>query len=113
MGKRAAKAFRRDGTFQRGEQGFGIAVGNRKYGNFGDRRRVFDGQPLNIALGANARRERIAGIDRHVQHAAALHAVFIAHGTFGKDVVLEVAVVARIRIDDAADGTVLRGDFWA
>ena len=47
-------------------------------------------------------------MDRHVHDAAALHALRRAPRAFGIDVALEEPVVARIRVDDAADGAVLR-----
>ena len=57
-------------------------------GNFRDGGCVFDRQPLYVTLGAYAGSERITGIGGHIQNAAALHAVLIAHGTSGKNVVL-------------------------
>ncbi len=108
--ERATKTFRRNRAFQRGQKRLGVAIRNRKRGNFGKRGNVFQRQSLYVALGTNAGRGGIAGIDGHVHHAAALHAIFIAHGAIRKNVILKVAVVARIGIDDAADSAVLRCD---
>src|SRR5438270_11924592 len=109
-GKCAAKTLWRHRAFERGEQRFRITVGNWQRGDFGERGNVFEGETLYIALGADAGRRGIAGVDGHVHDAAALHAVLIAHGALGKDIVLEVAVVAGIGVNDAANGAVFRGD---
>ncbi len=61
---------------------------------------------------ADAGGERIAGAVRgEIHHAAALHAVGRAHGAFGEYVIVGVAVVSRIGVNEAADGAVLGGDF--
>ena len=64
-------------------------------------------QALGVLGGADAGRQRVAGINRHVHDAAALHAVLGTAGPCGKDFALEVAVVVRVGIDEAADGAVL------
>ena len=66
--------------------------------------------PLRIRGRADAGRERIAGMHRHVHHRAALRAVLVAIRALRIDVALEVAVVARIGVDDAADRAMLGGD---
>jgi hypothetical protein len=55
-------------------------------------------------------REGVAGVDRHVGHAAALDALRGPIRAGGVDLALEVAVVLRVGVDDAADGALLRGD---
>src|SRR5207302_1560066 len=75
--KRAAKTFRRYRAFQRGQKRPGVAIRNWERGNFGEGSDVFDRQPFYVALRANAGRGGIAGIDRHIHDAAALHAIFI------------------------------------
>ena len=59
-----------------------------------------------------AGRERIAGtVGGEIHDAAALYSVGIAHGALGEDVVDAVSVVARLGVDEAADGSVLGGNF--
>ena len=53
----------------------------------------------------------LAGIDGHIHHAAALHAIFIAHGASREKHHPEIAVIAGIGINDAADCSVFSGDF--
>ena len=66
-------------------------------------------QALGIRGGADSGRERVAGIDRHVHDAAALHAVAIAPGALREHLAHEVAVVVRIGVDDAAHRAVFGG----
>src|SRR4029077_5608510 len=54
-----------------------------------------------------SRRGRVAGIARHVHHAAALNHAPAAERTLRVDIALRIAVLVRIRIDDAGDGAVL------
>src|SRR5206468_11511884 len=61
--------------------------------------------------GSDAGRERIAGIDRHVHHASALHPVHRPPGSLRVHVALSVAIVPRVREDEAAHGGVFGGDF--
>src|SRR5205814_3768306 len=49
--------------------------------------------------------ERIPWVGRHIHYTAALHPVLVAHRAYGENVVVEVAVVPRIGVDDAADST--------
>ena len=51
--------------------------------------------------------ERVARIERSVQHAASLRSLWRTHGPFGKGELLGVAVIRGIGIDDASDGAVL------
>ena len=48
----------------------------------------FSVEPLRILRRADTRRQRIAGIDRHVHHTAALHAIARPQRPVGKDVAL-------------------------
>src|SRR6185436_4617326 len=68
---------------------------------------LVDGNPLDTALRRTSRRRRVAGIARHVHHAAALNHAPAAERTLRVDIALRVAVLVRIRIDDAGDGAVL------
>src|SRR5579859_6601930 len=82
-GQSAAKTFRSHRAFQRGQQRPGIAIGDGQRRNFGERGNIFNRQALHVALGADAGRGGIAGIDRHVHHTAALHAILVAHWALG------------------------------
>ena len=74
---------------------------------FWHRSSVFALQPLCVRRCAHAGSERVAGIERRIQHAAALHSVGGAHGAVGEDGILDIAVVSGIGVDDAADSAVL------
>src|SRR5271163_3173858 len=108
----AAPRLRGDGAFERSEKRFRVAVRNREDGNLGDRLSVFYGEALCVFRRANAGRQRIAGVQRHVCDAAALHAIFWTIGPLRENIALRVSVFARIRKNQAADGAVLCGDFW-
>ena len=58
--------------------------------------------------GSDSGSERIAGIKRHIHHAAALHPVARTPRARGKSVALNIAIISRIRIDQAAHGAMLR-----
>ena len=110
IGRRAAQFFGGERALQRGEQRFGVAIGDGQDGNLGDRRCVLYGKALHVALGGDARRERVAGIERHVGDAAALDAVLIAHGTLREDIAVEIAILVRVGIDNAPNRAMFRGD---
>ena len=59
----------------------------------------------------DARCQRIAGIDRHVHHTAALHAILGTPGPGGKDLTLGITVFVRVGVNDATDRAMLRCDF--
>ncbi len=82
-----------------------------KHGNFGDGLYIFQVETLCVFRGADSGRERIAGIERHIHHAAALYAVAWAPGAVGENVALSVAVVCRIGVDEAADRAMLGRNF--
>ena len=86
--QRAPPCFGRDRPFQCGQQRLRVSIGHRQHGNFRQRFRFADGQALGVRGRADAGRERIAGIERHVHHAAALRAVARAVRALGKNVVL-------------------------
>src|SRR6185436_4628948 len=52
----------------------------------------------------------IAGMERHVRHRAALRAAVGPVSPLGIGIALAVAVLARVGVDDAADGAVLGGE---
>ena len=108
----AAPLFRSHWSFQSREQRLRIAVGNRQYGNLRQAGSIFHRQPLGIFRGANSRSQRIPRIRRReIHHAAALHAIRIAHRSLRKDIVLTIAIVARLGVDEAADRAMLGRHF--
>ena len=106
----AAPVLRRDRPFQRSQQRLRVAVRHGKHRNFGKRFRFAQRQPLRAGNRADARRERIAGIQRHIHHAPALRAVPRAIGTVREHVALKVTVIAWIGIDDAGHRAMLGRD---
>ena len=70
-------------------------------------RRFGDRQALGVLRGADAGRQRIARIERHVRDGAALEPMRRAHRPVRIGLVDRIAVVVRIGIDDAADRAVL------
>ena len=109
-GKRSTPRRRCNGSTHGGKQRLRIALRNRQHRNLGDRGRIFDGQALCVSGGADARRERIAGVKRHVRDAAALYALLGAIRALREDAAFGVAIVVRIGIDQAADRAVLGRD---
>ena len=110
MGSPPRHAAGATGPAERRQQRLRVAVGNRHHRNLGEGGGILERQPFGILGRADSRRERIARIDRHIHDAAALHAVRIAAWPRGEHVALNVAVVARVGIDEAADGAVLGRD---
>ena len=106
----AAPRRRRDAAAHGREQRLGVAVGNRQRGNLRQRLGVRECEARRAGDRRLTRCERVAGVHRQVERTAALHAVLVAHRAIGEHLVHEVAVIARIGVDDAADGAVLRRD---
>src|SRR6185437_13747276 len=69
--------------------------------------RLRDGQTLRIPGGTDVGRQRITRAHRIVDDRASLDALRRPRATLGIWVVGGIAVVRRIRVDDAADRTVL------
>ena len=108
--QRAAPRLGRDRPLQPLEQLDAVAIRHRLHRNRRERLDLVHRQPLDARLRRPARRRRIAGIARHVHHAAALNHPPAAERAVGIDLALEVAVLVRIRIDDAGDRAVLGRD---
>ncbi len=92
----------RDRATDGGQQRLRVAVGNRHHRDLQDRLGLGDGQALGVLGRAVAGRERIAWVQRHVRHGAALHAGRRTPAALGVDLPYRVAVIARIGINDAA-----------
>ena len=106
--QRAAPFDRRHRTAKRGQQRLRVAVRDRQHRDLGQALRILPIETLRVGGGPDAWRERIARPRRgEVEHAAPLHTGRRSHRPLREHVVHEVAVVSRIRIDDAADRAVL------
>ncbi len=92
-------------SFEGGKERLSISVGDREDGDLGDGRRVFNVESLRAGCCADPRGERVAGIQRHVHHAAALDAVLGSPWARRKDVAVEESVIAGVGVDDASHGT--------
>ena len=108
--KRPAPRVRRHRSAQRLQQRKRIGVRDRHHRNLHQRRRLFARQALGVLGGADVGGERVAGEDGHVEDGAALGAEFGTPGALRIHVTLRVAVVSRIRVDQASDGAAFGGD---
>ncbi len=106
LGQGAAPAVGSHLPFERGEQRLRIRVGDGQDRNFGEGLGIFQLEALGVLRGSDSGGERIAGIERHIGHAAALHAVAGTPSAGRENVTLRVAVVRRIGIDQASHGAV-------
>ncbi len=93
------------------QQRFGIAVRNRQHRNFCNDRNIFQIEALGIFACADARCQRIAGINWIVGHAAALHAVARTPRACRKSFALLESIFVRIGINQAANCAVFRRNF--
>ena len=110
--KRAAPTRRRHRSFERGQQRLGVAVGNGQHRNLRDGLGLAQRQPHGFRCGAHARGQWVARINRHVHHTAALYAVARTPGALRKNLTREIAVLMRIRVNDAAYSAMFGGHFW-
>src|SRR6266436_427419 len=101
-----APLCRSHAAVQRREQRLRVGIRNRQNRNLGDRGGFFDLQALGVFRGANARRERVAWIVRHVRNAAPLNSIGRAEGAGGKCLSLIKSVFVRIGEYEAADSAV-------
>ena len=106
LGQGTAPGVGNDFSLQSGQQRLGVGIGNGQHGNFGEGLCVFQVETLGVFRGADAGRERIARINRHIHHAAALHAVARTPRAVGENVALRVAVIGGIGVDEASEGAV-------
>src|SRR5947209_16224811 len=104
--QRATPLRRGHRTSKRLQQRLCISIGDWQYGNLRNGLCIFAAQALGIGGGANSRSEWIAGVAHEIHHAAALHAISWTHWTFGEYWLFEVAIVARVGINETAYGAV-------
>ena len=103
----AAEIGRGHAPASRFQQGFGVRIGDRQGRDLQNGFSRLAGEALGVLGRADAGGERIAGIDHHLLDRAALHALGRTLAALRPDVVRAVAVIRRVRIDQAADGAVL------
>ena len=108
VGDRQATApcGRRHRAAERGEQRFGIPVGNRQYRDFQDRPGFAHRETLGLRRRTGARCERITAVQGQILDRAALHAVARTETASRINVAGPVPVIAGIRINQTADGAV-------
>ena len=103
----AAPFPRGDRSSHRRQQRLCVSVGDRQHRDLREGRRARERQTLRPPRGADAGREGIPGIERHVHDAAPLHAVSGAPRSLGEHVAGLIPVVARVRVDEAPQRAVL------
>ena len=89
----------------------GVGPGDRQDRDPGEGRGALHVQALGVARRPPARGQRVARVEGHVRHRAALGAELRPEAAARVGLALDVAVVARIGEDEAADGPVLRRHF--
>ena len=92
------------------EQRLGVAMADRQRRNRRHRGRFVPREPLGAFDGRPARGQQVARVQRQIHHGAALHAGGVLVRPLRVRLALVVAVVAGIRVDEAADGAVFRGE---
>ncbi len=92
------------GSFQGGEQGLGVRIGDRKHGDLEHRCGIRDGQAHRVLCGPDLGRKRIAGIEGHIHHGSALHTFGRAVPSFGINIARRITIIAWVRIDETTDG---------
>ena len=95
-GQCAAPRFRHSRAAQASEQRQRVAIRNRQDGNFQNRLGFFARETLGVLRCAYARRQRIARMNRHIHHAAALHALLRTPRALRINIALIIAIVFRI-----------------
>ena len=97
---------------QRSQQRLGIAIGNWQNGDLGNTRCIFNGKTLRVSRRTDTRSEGVTGTGRwEIHYAAALNAVCRPHRSLRKYIVREVAIIGRIRVDQATNRPVFGRDF--
>ena len=110
-GEPAAPSLRSDRPGKSRKQRLRISIGDRQHWNFRDGGGLFDLQPLGVLGGADARRERISRIIRHIGDAAALHTIRRTVGSFGKGLTGHEAIFVRIGVDETTNRAMLGRHF--
>src|ERR1700744_2504397 len=93
-------------SVERRKQRLGITISDGDDRDLHNAWRIFNRQAFGAWDGADTRSERIPGIERRVGHAAALNSLRRTHRSLGENIVLGIAVICRIGVDNAADRAV-------
>jgi hypothetical protein len=107
QGQRTTPLGRRHRAAERLQERQRVAVRDGQDGDLQDGRRIGLREFLRARLRGPARAERIAGVHRHVHHAATLHTLLRPVGTTRIHISLEVPIVSRVRVDETADRAAL------
>ena len=108
--KRAAPSIRSHRAVQGRQERLCVRVRNRKYGNFRQDFYVFQRQTFRVRCCADPWSQGIAGIQRHIHHASPLNPIRRSVRSLWKNISLRVAISARVRVNEAANRSVFRGD---
>ncbi len=108
--QRPAPILRRHRSAERAQQRQRVGLREGQHGNLGERGRFGARQPLRIFYRADAGRQGIARVKRHVGHRTALRPLGVAKGALGIFVALKIAVLVRIGINEATDRAMFRRD---
>src|SRR5688500_18148942 len=100
----AAPGFRRHRTAERLEQGLRVRIRERQNRNLHERAGFFSSQPFRAGLVGPDCRQLYATLQRLVHLAAALYSERRTEGALWINVSLEIAVIARFGVDQAAHG---------
>src|SRR5665213_3889741 len=108
--QRTTPIARRDVARDCREKRFCICVPDRKNGDLCEDLHVLEREPLCILGCTHSRCQRITLIESHLHNAAALNTVRSTRRTHREGVVLGVAVVGWIGVDDATDRAMFTRD---
>src|SRR5262245_24213266 len=98
-------------TVQGAEERQSVRVGDRQNWNFRwCRSRIFHVEAFRARSGANTGSQRVTGVKRQVGNRPSLRTCFVSPCALRVYVACKIAVVARIRIDDAANSAMLCSD---
>src|SRR5262245_37765365 len=98
-------------TVQGAEERQSVRVGDRQNWNFRwCRSRIFHVEAFRARSGANTGSQRVTGVKRQVGNRPSLRTCFVSPCALRVYVACKIAVVARIRIDDATNSAMLCSD---
>src|SRR4051794_38553304 len=103
----ASPSLRHDRSIEITQQRESVIIGDRQHRDLGQRQSILTIDPLCVLNGSYTFGQRIAGKERHVHDRTPLYAVLIAVGSLWINIALEIAVIPRVRIDQASNGAML------
>src|SRR5216117_3787392 len=110
-GQGTAPTLRSYRSLQSFEQILCVSIGNRKNRNASEGLRVLQSQALRVFGSSYLRSQWVAGMDRYIHDAAALHPIWWTPRSLRICITFKIAVVPGIRIDQASHCAVLGGNF--